>query len=174
MKRTPILVFAIATAVCVIASMLLRAGGAGAEASPIFGVKIPARYRQWEMVGVSHEAGNLDELRGILGNALAIKAFRDGTLFLPGWHDHRQAGLETRAVSRRRCGPGLDAGFRPRGRHDGSNHGQRLKEVRRDGWLGIRPVHRRQTCRRGATCNMLPLHQANAKGHDFVFTRYAP
>jgi hypothetical protein len=41
MKRIPILVFAIATAVCAIASMLLTAGGADDEASPIFGVKIP-------------------------------------------------------------------------------------------------------------------------------------
>ena len=35
------------------------------------------------MVGVSHEAGNLDELRDILGNAPAMQAFRDGTLPFP-------------------------------------------------------------------------------------------
>jgi hypothetical protein len=53
----------------------------------IFGVKIPTGYRQWEMIGVSHEAGKLDELRGILGNATAVKAdhdkklpFSDGTI----------------------------------------------------------------------------------------------
>jgi hypothetical protein len=39
--------------------------------SPIYGVKIPAGYRAWEMVAVSHEAG-LDELRGVLGNAVAM------------------------------------------------------------------------------------------------------
>jgi len=39
------------------------------------------------MIGVSHEAGKLDELRGILGNATAVKAdhdkklpFSDGTI----------------------------------------------------------------------------------------------
>ena len=71
------------TAICVTGSMPLIAGGADDEGSRIFGVKIPVGYRQSEMVGMSHEAGNLDELRGILGNALAIKAFRDGTLPFP-------------------------------------------------------------------------------------------
>ena len=71
------------TAICVTGSMPLIAGGADDEGSPIFGVKIPVGYRQSEMVGMSHEAGNLDELRGIRGNALAIKAFRDGTLPFP-------------------------------------------------------------------------------------------
>ena len=35
------------------------------------------------MVAVSHEAGTLDGLQDILGNALAMKAFRDGTLPFP-------------------------------------------------------------------------------------------
>jgi Cytochrome P460 len=83
MKRVFSLAFAAATAVCTIVAMPFTAGGADDEASPIFGVKIPAGYRQWELIAPSHEAGNLDELRGILGNALAMKAFRDGTLPFP-------------------------------------------------------------------------------------------
>jgi hypothetical protein len=31
--------------------------GGDDEASPIFGVKIPTGYRQWEMIGVSRESG---------------------------------------------------------------------------------------------------------------------
>jgi len=33
------------------------------EGSPIYGVTIPAGYRQWEFVAPSHEAGDLDKLR---------------------------------------------------------------------------------------------------------------
>jgi hypothetical protein len=46
-----------------IASRALAGGHADQEASPIFGVTIPAGYRQWELVAPSHEAGSLDELR---------------------------------------------------------------------------------------------------------------
>jgi hypothetical protein len=59
-------------------------GIADDNGSPIFGVTIPAGYRQWEFVAPSHEAGNFDELRGILGNDLAMKAYREGTLPFPG------------------------------------------------------------------------------------------
>jgi hypothetical protein len=53
------------------------------DSSPIFGVKIPTGYRQWELIAPSHEAGGFNELRGILGNANSIKAYREGTLPFP-------------------------------------------------------------------------------------------
>ena len=59
------------------------AAAADSQASPIFGVTIAPGYRRWEMVATSHEAGSLDELRGILGNDVAMKAYRDGTLPFP-------------------------------------------------------------------------------------------
>jgi len=49
------------------------------NASPIYGVTIPAGYRQWELIAPSHEA-ILDELRGILGNPVAMTAYREGSL----------------------------------------------------------------------------------------------
>jgi hypothetical protein len=83
MKRISVILFAAATATSVIASMSLTPSRAdGEDASPIFGVTIPAGYRQRELVAVAHEAGP-DELRGILGNALALQAYRDGTLPFP-------------------------------------------------------------------------------------------
>jgi Cytochrome P460 len=83
MKHISVLLLAAVAAACVIALIPFTAGRADdGEASPIFGVKIPAGYRQWELVAVSHEAG-LDELRGILGNDVAMKAYRDGTLPFP-------------------------------------------------------------------------------------------
>ena len=83
MKRTSITVFAAVTIICVSASMSFTTGGADDEGSPIFGVKIPPRYRDWMLISVAHEAGDLDDLRAILGNDVAIKAYREGTLPFP-------------------------------------------------------------------------------------------
>src|ERR1700685_3092259 len=53
------------------------------ENAPIVGIKIPPGYRDWKLISVAHEAGNLNDLRAILGNDVAIKAYRDGTLPFP-------------------------------------------------------------------------------------------
>jgi len=50
--------------------LLFAAGFVYDARSPIFGVKIPTEYRQWELVAVSHEAGS-DELRGAAPNRAA-------------------------------------------------------------------------------------------------------
>ena len=75
------------TAVVAMAGMVaftaLASGDAGGEAVPIFGVKIPAGYRDWRLISVAHEEGNLNDLRAILGNDVAIKAYRDRKLPFP-------------------------------------------------------------------------------------------
>jgi len=48
------------------------------EASPIYGVKLPRGYRDWKLISVAHEAGKNNDIRAILGNEVAVKAFRDG------------------------------------------------------------------------------------------------
>ena len=55
------------------------------EASPIYGVKIPAGYRDWQLIAVKqlHFAGKGEQLRAQLGNDIAIKAFKEGTLPFP-------------------------------------------------------------------------------------------
>ena len=58
-------------------------GGVEDEASPIFGVRLPAGYRDWQMISVAHEAGSLNDLRAVLGNDIAAKAYRDGTRPFP-------------------------------------------------------------------------------------------
>jgi Cytochrome P460 len=77
-KRISILAFAAAAATCIIASMALASGRADDEVSPIFGITIPTGYRDWRLISVAHEEGNLNDLRAILGNDLAIKACRAG------------------------------------------------------------------------------------------------
>jgi hypothetical protein len=53
------------------------------EAAPLYGITIPAGYRDWKVVSVAHEAGNLNDLRTVLGNDVAIKAYRKGKLPFP-------------------------------------------------------------------------------------------
>jgi hypothetical protein len=53
------------------------------EAPPISEVEIPPGYRDWRLVSVAHEEGSLNDLRAILGNDVAIKASREGTLPYP-------------------------------------------------------------------------------------------
>jgi Cytochrome P460 len=63
-------------AACAIAFTPLASSQAEDDSSPIFGVRVPTGYRQWESIAPSHEAGDFDELRGILGNATAMTAYR--------------------------------------------------------------------------------------------------
>lgn len=58
-------------------------GSADDDASPIFGIRLPVGYREWQMISVAHEAGSLNDLRAVLGNDIAVKAYRDGTRPFP-------------------------------------------------------------------------------------------
>jgi hypothetical protein len=78
MKWFTILVLAIAIAVTILAALPFAPGHAEDEASPIFGIKIPAGYRDWGLISVAHEEGSLNDLRAILGDDVAIKASRKG------------------------------------------------------------------------------------------------
>ena len=53
------------------------------EAAPISGITIPPGYRDWRLISVAREEGTLDDVRAILGNDVAIKAYRDGTRPFP-------------------------------------------------------------------------------------------
>jgi len=50
---------------------------------PVFVAEIPPGYRDWKLISVAHEKGNLNDLRAILGNDTAVKAYREGKLPFP-------------------------------------------------------------------------------------------
>jgi hypothetical protein len=64
--------------------LLLLVGMAAADKSPppIFGVTIPDGYRQWEVIAPSQDEKTGD-IRAILGNSVAMKAYRPATLPFP-------------------------------------------------------------------------------------------
>ncbi|MGA9546851.1 MAG: cytochrome P460 family protein [Rhodomicrobium sp.] len=72
-----------AIAVCPIVLMAFAASRTEDEATPIFGIKMPPGYRDWRLISVAHEEGDLNDLRAILGNDIAIKAYREGVLPFP-------------------------------------------------------------------------------------------
>jgi len=67
----------------VLVYMARASGHVDGEADPVFGITIPAGYRDWRLISVAHEEGNLNDLRALLGNDVAIKAYREGKLPFP-------------------------------------------------------------------------------------------
>jgi cytochrome P460 len=55
----------------------------GAATNPAFVTEIPRGYRDWTLTSVAREEGMLDDLRAVLGNELATKAFCEGTRPFP-------------------------------------------------------------------------------------------
>src|SRR5262244_3597950 len=84
MKRTTLLLIAVAVLTgAAIFTLTTSRHATPQEAAPIFVKKIPAGYRDWKVVSVAHEAGDLNDIRAVLGNNIAIKAHRDGKLPFP-------------------------------------------------------------------------------------------
>ena len=84
MRRITVLLVAVATLVGVVAFTAITSRHSTAQdAAPIFVTKIPPGYRDWKVVSVAHEEGDLNDIRAILGNDMAIEAYRAGTLPFP-------------------------------------------------------------------------------------------
>lgn len=149
-------------------------------ASPIYGITIPAGYRDWRLISLNQLAGgNLKQLRAQLGNDIAIKAFRDGKLPFPD--GTIIAALHWNQASSDDNDKVLAIGFP--GANLQSSIAAAAQNVQfmvkdskkyaatggwgfadfKDGKPGDEALHK--------TC--FPCHEP-AKDRDFVFTRYAP
>ncbi len=87
MKETSALgsaLFAVAMLGIIVSLTALASEHVDQEAAPIFVKEIPPGYRDWKVVAVSRlTAGNGAQLRAMLGNDIAIKAYREGKLPFP-------------------------------------------------------------------------------------------
>src|SRR5258708_5861823 len=71
-------------AVVALCTLYVARPAAQSNASPIYGVTIPAGYRDWKLIAVNQlKTDKLDQLRAQLGNEIAIKAFKEGTIPFP-------------------------------------------------------------------------------------------
>jgi len=167
--KTQRLAIAAATAAIALGVAGIAQGDAGSgDASPIYGVKLPEGYRQWQLIAPAQEAEPLNELRVVLGNDRAIKAYQDATLPFPdgtmlvklAWKHVQSPEFEPASI------PGAATTVQVMVK-DAS------KYASTGGWgfgrfINGKPVDeaQHQTC--------FACHQARVQNHDFVFTRFAP
>src|SRR6202795_4448058 len=83
MKRAAFLLVAVAVGAGVVAFIAPTSEHADGAAAPIFVTQIPPGYRDWRLISVAHEEGNLNSFAAVLGNDVAIKAYREGKLPFP-------------------------------------------------------------------------------------------
>ncbi len=172
MKRIFLLV-ALAAVSGVVAVTAPASRRADQEAAPIFVTQIPLGYRDWILISVAHEEGNLHSLGAILGNDVAIKAYREGKLPFPDgtiiaalhWQ-HVPSQENNRVFGRSQsfvAGPPTNVQFMVKDLTKYASTGGWGFAFFKDG----KPVDEAlmKTC--------FPCH-AQEKAHDLVFTRYAP
>jgi len=150
------------------------------NASPIYGITIPAGYRDWRLISVNHLAGDkLKQVRAQLGNDVAIKAFREGTLPFPDgtiiaalhWNE-ALSDENNKVLATGFPGVGLQSSVAESAENVQFMVKDSTKYAATGGWgfadfkngkPGNQALH--ETC--------FPCHQP-AKDRDYVFTRYAP
>jgi len=146
------------------------------ETDPIFVKRIPPGYRDWKVVSVAHEAGELNDIRAVLGNDLAIKAYREGKLpfpegaivgriawsFVPSEENNKSFGREQSFVAGSPTAAYLQFMVKDSKKYAATG-GWGYAQFDKEGKPG--PESDLKKC--------FPCHQA-ITDRDFVFTRYTP
>ena len=71
-------------AVVALCTLYVTRPTAQSNASPIYGVTIPAGYRNWKLIAVAQlTTDKVNQLRAQLGNEIAVKAFKEGMVPFP-------------------------------------------------------------------------------------------
>jgi hypothetical protein len=176
MRRIVFVLGAVVALAGVVAFMAPASGQADGEAAPIFGVKIPPGYRDWRLISVAHEEGNLNDLRAILGNDVAIKAYREGKLpfpdgtiiarlawsYVPSEENNKVFGRSQSFVPGSATDWYLQFMVKDSKKYAATG-GWGFAQFNKDGRPADEAMHK--------TC--FPCHDP-VKARDFVFTRYAP
>ena len=140
---------------------------------PVFDVKLPAGYRDWRLISVAHEEGNLNDLRAVLGNDIAIKAYREGNLpfpdgaiiarlawkYVPSEENNKVFGRDQSFVA----GDATNVQFMVK---------DSTKYAATGGW-GFAQFNDGKPVDAAGLGGCYACH-VPVKGRDFVFTRYAP
>src|SRR5438477_12720590 len=78
MTRIVLLLIAVTAVVCVVAATPPTSPPPNEAAATLDDGRLPAGYRDWRLISVAREEGTLDDIRAVLGNDVAIKAYREG------------------------------------------------------------------------------------------------
>ncbi|HEV2400175.1 MAG TPA: cytochrome P460 family protein [Candidatus Sulfotelmatobacter sp.] len=83
MKRVALLLLGTAAATGIVASIPRASRGAAGDAAAVYLLTIPDGYRDWRWISSAHEEDNLHSIGAVLGNDVAINAYREGKLPFP-------------------------------------------------------------------------------------------
>ena len=174
MKRITFLLGAVATLAGVVASMAPASGQAEEGAAPIFVTQIPPGYRDWKLISVAREEGNLDDIRAILGNDVAIKAYREGKLQFPDGAIIARLAWSYDSSEENNKVFGRPQSFVAGAPKNGVQF--MVKDSRKyaatGGW-GFAQFDDGKPADEAKLKTCFPCHEP-VKARDFVFTRYAP
>jgi Cytochrome P460 len=173
MRRSAVLLVAITTVSAVVGHLAPASGQEGGEGTPIFVDKMPSGYRDWKLISVAHEEGNLKSLGAVLGNDVAIKAYREEKLPFPDgaiiaalhWR-HEPSEENNRVFGRSQsfvAGPPTNVQFMVK---------DSKKYAATGGW-GFGHFKDGKPGDETLLKSCFGCHQ-KAKDRDLVFTRYAP
>ena len=176
MKRITLLLVVVSTLAIVAGLTVFTPRYAKAqETAPIFVKEIPRGYRDWKVVSVAHEAGALNDIRAVLANDLAIKAYREGKpfpegaivgrtawAFVPSEENNKTFGREQSFVAGSPTAAYLQFMVKDSKKYAATG-GWGYSSFDKDG----KPFDD------AAMTKCFPCHQA-VKDRDFIFTRYAP
>src|ERR1700733_14658920 len=173
MKKIALLLVAVVILAGIIAFTAPASLHADDSAAPIFVTKIPPGYRDWKLISVSHEAGNLNSIGAVLGNDVAIKAYREGKLPYPdgtiiaALHYSHAASAENDKVFGQPqsfvAGPATNIQFMVK---------DSTKYAATGGW-GFATFVDGKPAAAASMKSCFPCHN-QAKASDLVFTHYAP
>ena len=177
MKRLIFLLVAIGTVAGVVAFKAPASGGADEAAAAISGGMLPAGYRDWRLVSVAREEGSLDDIRAVLGNDPAIKAYREakppypfpeGTIIARLAWSYDSSEENNRTFGRRQS---FVAGHPKNGVQFMVKDSTKFAST--GGWGYSQFDGGKPLTDQAALQSCFDCHQA-CKDRDFVFTRYAP
>jgi len=72
-----------ALAVGIGGAVAAQGAGVNGDAAAIADGRLPEGYRDWRLISVAREEGELNDIRAILGNDIAVRAYRDGAAVFP-------------------------------------------------------------------------------------------
>jgi hypothetical protein len=173
MRGLAYLLVAVVAVTCGLVYMGRASADTGGEAAPVFGVKLPPGYRDWKLISVAHEEGNNNDIRAILGNDVATKAYREGKLpfpdgaiiariawsYVPSAENNKVFGRAQSFVAGAPTNVQLEV---KDSKKYASTGGWGFAQFK-DGKPADKAAH--ETC--------FPCH-VPAKANDFIFTHYAP
>jgi hypothetical protein len=187
MRRIVFALVGVGVLACAVATTGPASGQSDGEAAPIYGIKLPQGYRDWHLIAVkrltgkqlTRAGGNLHQLRAQLGNDVAIKAFRDGTLPFPDgaviaalhW-DEDSSDSDNQALAAGFPGLGLESSFAGSAVNVQVMVKDSKKYAASGGW-GFADFTNGKPGSEALHEKCFPCHQP-AKDRDYVFTHYAP